>query len=89
MVLIWSTLSFIPATVSGDSAPGHIVWVSMNGIPMMNADGSLRGYQGNDTDITERKHAEARVRAALAEKEVLPSSPFRRARLLIRPTSPS
>ncbi|MDD1773162.1 MAG: PAS domain S-box protein, partial [Methanomassiliicoccales archaeon] len=34
---------------------GRIVWVSTNGIPLLNADGTLRGYQGNDTDITERK----------------------------------
>jgi PAS domain S-box-containing protein len=50
---------------------GHIVWVSTNGIPLLNADGSLRGYQGNDTDITKRKLAEDRIRAALAEKEIL------------------
>ncbi len=38
------------------SASGEIVWVSTNGMPILNPDGSLRGYQGTDKDITERKH---------------------------------
>ncbi len=37
---------------------GREVWVSTNGIPLLNADGTLRGYRGSDTDITERKRAE-------------------------------
>jgi PAS domain S-box-containing protein len=37
---------------------GNIVWVSTNGLPFLNADGTLRGYRGSDTDITERKLAE-------------------------------
>ena len=37
---------------------GHVVWVSTNGIPVLNPDGTLRGYHGSDTDITERKLAE-------------------------------
>jgi PAS domain S-box-containing protein len=36
---------------------GSVVWVSTNGIPVLNADGTLQGYQGSDTDITERKRA--------------------------------
>ena len=40
----------------------RIVWVSTNGIPLLNADGTLRGYQGTDTDITERKRAEDALR---------------------------
>ena len=35
---------------------GEIIWVSTDGIPQLNADGSLRGYRGSDTDITHRKH---------------------------------
>jgi len=37
---------------------GQQVWVSTNAIPLQNADGTLRGYRGSDTDITERKRAE-------------------------------
>ena len=38
------------------------MWVSTNGIPLLNADGTLRGYRGSDTDITERKRAEEALR---------------------------
>ena len=37
---------------------GLTVWNSTSGIPLLNADGTLRGYQGSDTDITERKRVE-------------------------------
>ncbi len=37
---------------------GHLIWVSTNGIPMLNPDGTLRGYRGSDTDITERKRSQ-------------------------------
>ena len=40
------------------AASGEIVWVSSSGMPLLNPDGSLRGYQGTDKDITERKRAE-------------------------------
>lgn len=33
---------------------GHIVWLSTNGIPIVDADGRLTGYRGADTDITAR-----------------------------------
>jgi PAS domain S-box-containing protein len=42
------------------SKDGRIVRVSSNAIPLFNSDGSLRGYRGLDTDISERiktKHA--------------------------------
>ncbi|MDP2996131.1 MAG: PAS domain S-box protein [Bryobacterales bacterium] len=57
---------------------GGIVWVSTNGIPLLNADGSLRGYHGSDTDITERRRAEryqhlsAEILGALNEPLGLP-----------------
>jgi PAS domain S-box-containing protein len=38
---------------------GSPVWFSTNGIPMLDENGNLVGYRGNDTDITGRKHAEA------------------------------
>ena len=44
---------------------GRIVWLSTNGLPLLHAGGALLGYRGSDTDITERKLAEAR----LAESE--------------------
>ena len=37
---------------------GGIVWVITSGIPLLNENGTLRGYRGNDTDITGRKRAE-------------------------------
>ncbi len=42
-----------------ETKDGRILWGSTNGIPMLNADGTLRGYRGSCTDITERKRAEA------------------------------
>ncbi len=43
---------------------GRVIWVSTNGIPMLNADGTLRGYRGSDIDITERKRTEEALRAS-------------------------
>jgi len=37
---------------------GHIIWVCTNGLPRLNDDGTLKGYSGSDTDITERKEIE-------------------------------
>ena len=41
---------------------GSIVWVSTEGIPLLNDDNTLRGYRGSDTDITEHKRAETLLR---------------------------
>lgn len=35
---------------------GDPLWVLAYGFPILNADGSLKGYRGSNTDITERKH---------------------------------
>ena len=43
---------------------GRIVWVSSNGIPTLNDRGELVGYRGSSTDITDRKRAEAAMRAS-------------------------
>jgi PAS domain S-box-containing protein len=48
---------------------GRLVSVSTNGLPLLNADGTLRGYCGSDTDITERKQAEDKLQETLAEIE--------------------
>jgi len=37
---------------------GRRIWLVTNGLPVLNADGTLRGYHGSDTDITTRKQAE-------------------------------
>ncbi|MFZ4855802.1 MAG: response regulator [Desulfuromonadaceae bacterium] len=34
---------------------GRLVWLSTFGIPLLSADGTLLGYRGSDTDITEMK----------------------------------
>ena len=41
-----------------ETKDGRIMWGSTNGIPLLNGDGTLRGYRGSCTDITERKRAE-------------------------------
>ncbi len=37
---------------------GNLVWLSTNGAPIVNPDGSLKGYRGSDSDITERMKAQ-------------------------------
>ena len=44
---------------------GTIVWLSTTGSPILDKDGKLLGYQGVDTDITERR----KVEEALKESE--------------------
>jgi PAS domain S-box-containing protein len=44
---------------------GRILWVSTNGIPVLDTHGRLLGYRGSDTDVTEQKQA----KAALFESE--------------------
>jgi len=48
-----------------ETKDGRLAWGSTNGLPLVNADGTLRGYRGSCTDITERKRAEE----ALKESE--------------------
>ncbi len=42
----------------GETKDGRQLWLSSNGIPILNADGTLFGYRGADIDITVLKHAE-------------------------------
>ncbi len=44
---------------------GKTVWLSTSGVPILDEEGTLLGYRGSDTDITERK----RVEEALRESE--------------------
>lgn len=44
------------------SKDGRLVWVSTSGLPILDAQGNLQGYRGSDTDITEHKLKEQRLR---------------------------
>ena len=50
---------------------GSIVWLSTSGLPVLDDKGSLLGYRGVDTDITENRQAEETMRQRLAELEAL------------------
>ncbi len=63
---ICATMQRKEATVDLDNAlvckDGSVVWVSTNARPILDADGSLKGYRGSDRDITERKQAESELK---------------------------
>ncbi|MEI8241931.1 MAG: CHASE domain-containing protein [bacterium] len=40
---------------------GRVVWVSTTALPLLDAAGALRGYQGSDTDVTTRKQETERL----------------------------
>lgn len=46
---------------------GESVWLSISGEPLFDEAGRFRGYRGIGRDITERKHAQAVLRAANEE----------------------
>ncbi|MCX5912353.1 MAG: PAS domain S-box protein, partial [Deltaproteobacteria bacterium] len=50
---------------------GRVKWVSTNGIPLLNDDGTLRVYRGSDTDITDRKRAEATLWTMAARNDAI------------------
>jgi PAS domain S-box-containing protein len=50
-------------------AHGDYRWFLATGVPKHGPDGSFSGYVGCDVDITERKHAEDRIRAGQAALE--------------------
>ncbi len=52
---------------------GRKIWVSTNGLPLIDSDGSLRGYAGTDTDITERKESEEQVSMLAEIIDITPS----------------
>lgn len=59
---IQQRLSFHDYENPCQSKDGRVVWVITAAIPMLNADGTLKGYRGSDTDITARKQAEEDLR---------------------------
>jgi PAS domain S-box-containing protein len=52
-----------------ETKEGKIVWVSTNGIPVLDDQGNLAGYRGTDTDITEKKKTEIILLNAKREAE--------------------
>jgi PAS domain S-box-containing protein len=69
--------SFLARSVSGATAThrfecrhlhphGEIVWVLVHAVPERDAEGTLTGYIGTLTDITERHQAEEKLRRAAA-----------------------
>ena len=53
---------------------GRVLWVLTTGVPLLNPDGTLRGYRGSDTDVTERKRAEEKLRQLSTAVEQSPAS---------------
>ena len=49
---------------------GQTVWLATSGLPQLDERGNLLGYRGVDTDITERKQAEASLRQQAALLEI-------------------
>lgn len=59
-----------------ETRDGKIVYVSTNGIPILDENGNLRGYYGSDTDITPRKHAQELLEASEERFRALSSASF-------------
>lgn len=53
--------SFENLTNLASTRDGNAVWLSTNGIAMVNIDGNLIGYRGSNTDISERKFSEEKI----------------------------
>jgi PAS domain S-box-containing protein len=47
------------------SKDGQTLWVSSDGIPVLNKQGEYTGFRGSDSDITERKLAQEQIQHAI------------------------
>ena len=50
---------------------GKLVWVLTTGMPILDKHGELCGYRGTDTDVTERKLAEEKLRKSESKYRML------------------
>ena len=60
-----------------EQSDGGTNWISVSGVPVLDAGGVLRGYRGVGRDITERKNVETQIER-LAFYDVLTGLPNRR-----------
>jgi len=58
------------------SKSGAVVWQSVNGVPLRDAQGRIVGYRGTAADVTGRKQAEARIEY-LSTRDALTGLPNR------------
>ncbi len=55
---------------------GRVIWQSLSGVPVRDAEGRLLGYRGTAADVTARKQAEERIQF-LATRDALTGLPNR------------
>jgi len=50
---------------------GRLIWVSTNGIPVLDDHGTFLGYRGSDSDITGRKRVEEALQTLFSRQEAI------------------
>ncbi len=55
---------------------GRVIWQTLSGVPVFDANGALRGFRGTGADITAKKQAEERIQF-LATRDALTGLPNR------------
>jgi diguanylate cyclase (GGDEF)-like protein/PAS domain S-box-containing protein len=50
---------------------GRQIWVSTNGVPVLDDHGTFLGYRGSDSDITERKRVEEALQNLFSRQEAI------------------